>query len=81
EIFKHNKITKVYADKAYDSTVNFSLLDKLHIEPVISIRKNATGKTRKCKSRNEQVHLIEKIGYSRYKHLKDTGQRWIAEVV
>lgn len=44
--------------------INFNLLDKLHIEPVISIRKNANGsRTRKCKSRNEQVvHLIQKIG-------------------
>jgi hypothetical protein len=81
EISKHNKINKVYADKAYDCTTNFNLLDKLHIEPVISIRKNANGRTRKCKSRNEQVHLIQKIGYEKYKELKNTGQRWIAEVV
>ena len=54
----------------------------MHIEPVISIRKNANGRrTRKCKSRNEQVHLIQKIGYEKYKELKNTGQRWIAEVV
>jgi len=81
EISKNNNITKTYADKAYDSTVNFNLLDKLHIEPVISIRKNASGRTRKCKSRNEQVHLIRNIGYEKYKQLKNTGQRWIAEVV
>ncbi len=68
-------------NKAYDSTVNFNLLDKLHIEPIISVRKNASGKTRKCKSRNEQVHLIQNIGYEKYKQLKNTGQRWIAEVV
>jgi hypothetical protein len=81
EISKNNNITKTYADKAYDSTVNFNLLNKLHIEPVISIRKNASGRTRKCKSRNEQVHLIRKIGYEKDKQLKNTGQRWIAEVV
>ena len=81
EISKHNNITKAYADKAYDSKTNFNLLDKLHIEPVISIRKNANGRTRKCKSRNEQVHLIQNIGYEKYKQLKNTGQRWIAEVV
>jgi hypothetical protein len=81
EISKNNTITKAYADKAYDSTVNFNLLDKLHIEPIISIRKNANGKTRNCKTRNEHVHLIQNIGYERYKKLKDTGQRWIAEVV
>ena len=83
EIPQHNKITKVCADKAYDNTYNFNLLDKLHIEPVISIRKNANGsRTRKCKSRrNEQVHLIQKIGYEKYKELKNTGQRWIAKEV
>ena len=81
EISQNNNITKVYADKAYDSKTNFNLLDKLHIEPVISIRKNANGRTRKCKSRNEQVHLIQNIGYDQYKKLKDTGKRWIAEVV
>ena len=53
----------------------------MHIEPVISIRKNANGRTRKCKSRNELVYLIQNIGYDQYKKLKDTGQRWIAEVV
>jgi len=81
EISKHYNITKVYADKAYDSQTNFNLLDKMHIEPVISIRKNASGRSRKCKSRNEQVHLVQNIGYDRYKKLKDTGKRWIAEVV
>jgi len=82
EISKNHRIAKIYADKAYDSKTNFNLLDKLHIEPVISIRKNANdGRTRKCKSRNELVHLIQNIGYDRYKKLKDTGQRWIAEVV
>lgn len=81
EISKHYKITKAYADKAYDSKTNFNLLDKMNIEPIISIRKNANGRTRKCKSRNELVHLIHTIGYYKYKKLKDTGQRWIAEVV
>jgi len=82
EISKHHKIAKVYADKAYDSKTNFNLVDKMHIEPVISIRKNANGgRNRKWKSRNELVHLIQNIGYERYKKLKDTGQRWIAEVV
>jgi hypothetical protein len=81
EISKHHRIAKTYADKAYDSKTNFNLLDKLLIEPVISIRKNANGRTRKCRSRNEQVHLIRKIGYEKYKQLKNTGQRWISEVV
>jgi hypothetical protein len=53
----------------------------LNIEPVISIRKNASGRTRKCKSRNEQVYLIQHIGYERYKKMKDNGQRCIAGLV
>ena len=60
EISKQQNITKAYADKAYESKFNFNLLDKMHIEPVISIRKNANGRTRKCKSRNELVHLNSK---------------------
>jgi Transposase DDE domain len=76
EISKHNEITKVHMQiKHICCTTNFNLLDKLHIEPVISIRKNANGKTRKCKSRNEQVHLIQKIGYEKYKELKNTQDR------
>ena len=81
EISKYHRIAKAYGDKAYDNKTNFNLLDKMHIEPVISIRKNANGRTRKCKSRNELVHLIQNIGYDRYKKMKDTGKRWIAEVV
>ncbi|MGB9168636.1 MAG: hypothetical protein WCB31_06900 [Nitrososphaeraceae archaeon] len=48
---------------------------------MISIRKNGKGKKRKSNSRNEQVHLIQNIGDDQYKKLKDTGERWIAEVV
>ncbi|HJS64819.1 MAG TPA: transposase [Nitrososphaeraceae archaeon] len=81
EISKNHRIAKTYADKAYDSKTNFNMLDKMYIEPVITIRKNANGRTRKCKSSNELVHLIQKIGYEKYKQLKNTGQRWIAEVV
>lgn len=81
EISRDNNITKVYADKAYDSKANFNFLDKMQIEQVISIRKNANGRTRNCKSRNKLVNLIDSIGYDRYKQLKDTGKRWIAEIV
>ena len=81
EISKHHRIAKAYVDKAYDSKANFNFLDKMNIEPVISVRKNANGRTRNCNSRNELINLIDSIGYDRYKQLKDTGKRWIAEVV
>lgn len=53
----------------------------MHIEPVISVRKNANGITRNCNSRNELVNLSDRIGHDRYKKLKDTGKRWLAEIV
>jgi len=81
EISKHHKIAKTYADKAYDSTTNFNLLDELHIEPVISIRKNASDRAIKCKSINEQLCLIQKMGYEKYKQLKNPGRQLIAELV
>lgn len=49
EISKNNNLTKAYTDKTHDSTVNFNLLDKLHIEPVISIRKNPNDKIENSK--------------------------------
>ncbi len=71
EIYKHHRIAKAYADKVYESKENFNFLDKMHSEPVISIRRNASGRTRNCNSRNELVNLTEIIGYDRYKKLKD----------
>ena len=39
------------------------------------------GKTRKSNSKNEQLRLIQNIGYDQYMKLEDTGKRWIAEAV
>ncbi len=43
---KKNKITKVYADTAYDSRINFNLLDDMNIEPAIKVRKNSITKAK-----------------------------------
>ena len=53
----------------------------MNIEPVIQIRKNASTKARECQLRRNEVLLIKKLGYERWKRLKDTGRRWIAEIV
>jgi hypothetical protein len=53
----------------------------MNIEPVISLRKNASIKTRGCPLRRDEVLLIKKLGYIRWKQLKDIGRRWIAEIV
>ena len=71
----------VYADKAHDNRRSFNLLDDLNIEPAINIRKNASIKTKGCPLRRDEVLLIKKLGYEGWRQLKDTGKRWIAEIV
>ena len=80
EVSKGYDIDKVYADKAHDNRRSFNLLDNLNIEPAIQIRKNASIKTKGCPLRRDEVLLIRKLGYERWKQLKDTGRRWIAEI-
>jgi hypothetical protein len=75
-------IDKVYADKAHDNRRSFNLLDDLNIEPAINIRKNASAiKIKSSPLRGREVFLIKKLGYTGWKQLKDTGRRWIAEIV
>ena len=82
EVSKEYDIDKVYADKAHDNRRSFNLLDDLNIEPAINIRKNAsTIKSKGCPLRRDEVLLIKKLGYDGWKQLKDTGRRWIAEIV
>jgi hypothetical protein len=81
EVTKEYNIDKVYADKAHDNRRTFNLLDNLNIESAIQIRKNASIKTKGCPLRRDEVLLIRKLGYERWKQLKDTGRRWIAEIV
>jgi hypothetical protein len=83
EIDKENYYTidKVYGDKAHDNRRSFNLLDDMNIEPVISLRKNASTKTRACPLRRDEILLIRKLGYDKWKQLKDVGKRWIAEIV
>jgi len=81
EVSKKYSIDKVYADKAHDNRRSFNLLDNLNIEPAIQIRKNASTKARECQLRRDEVSLIKKIGYERWKQLKYIGRGWIAEIV
>lgn len=84
EVSKEYDIDKVFADKAHDNQRSFNLLDDLNIEPAINIRKNASSiKTKGCPlRRDEEVLLIKKLGYERWKQLKDAGsRRWAAEIV
>jgi IS5 family transposase len=74
-------IDKVHADKAYDNRRNFNLLDDINAEPAISIRKNASARSKWCSLRKDEVFLVKKLGYEGWKQLKDAGKRWIAEIV
>jgi hypothetical protein len=60
---------------------NFNLLERLDVEPVIAIRNNASTRERGCQLRRDEVLLIKKLGYQRWKQMKDAGRRWIAEIV
>jgi hypothetical protein len=81
ESFKKCNIDRVYADKAHDNRRNFNLLDRLDVEPVIIIRNNASTTARGCQLRRDEVLLLKKLGYEKWKHIKDAGRRWIAEIV
>jgi hypothetical protein len=71
----------VYGDSAYDARRNFNLLDELEIEPAIRIRKNARTLSRGSPLRREETLLMKKLGLEGWKKLKDSGKRWIAEIV
>ena len=81
EVAEKHEINKVYADKAYDNRNNFNILDDINIEPAIIIRKNASTKSNGCPLRRDEVFLIKRLGFERWKGLKDIGRRWIAEIV
>src|SRR5436309_8859361 len=74
-------VEKVYGDKAYDNRRNFNILGDIDAEPAISIRKNASTRSKGCPLRRDEVLLIKKLGYEGWKQLKDAGRRWIAEIV
>jgi hypothetical protein len=74
-------IDKVHADKAYDNRKNFNILDDINAEPAINIRKNASTRSKGCPLRRDEILLIKKLGYNGWKQLKDTGRRWIVEIV
>ena len=53
----------------------------MDVEPVIAIRNNASTIEKGCQLRREEVLLIRKLGYQKWKQIKDASRRWIAEIV
>ena len=81
ESAKRHDIDKVHGDKAYDNRKNFNILGDINVEPAISIRKNASTRSKGCPLRRDEVLLIKKLGFEGWKQLKGAGRRWIAEIV
>jgi hypothetical protein len=46
----------------------------MNIEPVISLRKDESTNTRTCPLTRDEILLMRKLGYDRWKLLKDVGK-------
>ena len=67
--------------RPYTQDTRRNLLERLDVEPLIAIRNNASTRVREYPLRREEILLIKKLGYQRWKQMKDAGRRWIAEIV
>ena len=75
---ERGRVTKVYADTAYDSRADFNLLYSLNAEAVIKPRRNSSSNTRGSYLRAKVVRAF----LSDQEEWKDNvryGLRWIAE--
>ncbi len=70
------KIKKAIFDGLHDCEDTFDLCDELSIEPVIKVRKNASGKGLSRRAR--EVRLYKNIGHKQWVKEKGYGQRWPA---
>lgn len=71
-------VTRAIEDGAYDSRDIFRYLDSKGIEPVIKVRKNSSGRARRCMPR--RLVVIEQLkDYERWKRKHGYGNRWRVE--
>ena len=75
EVSKKARVKKAYADAAYDSRYSFNLLDEYCIEPAIELKKNASAKAQGSPLGKEEVLLVQRVGYDRWKEMKEYGRR------
>ncbi len=71
-------VKKLLGDGLHDCRDTFNLCDKLKIEPVIKIRKNASLKARSSFLRKKCVIEYKKLGHKRWVKQKGYGLRWLA---
>lgn len=75
---KHKKkLKKLLGDGLYDNKEMFNLCDKLGIEPVIKIRKNASNRSRGSMTRKKYVKEYKELGHKRWVKEKGYGIRWL----
>lgn len=74
---KHKKkVKKLLADGLHDDKQTFNLCRKLHIEPVIKIRRNASEKADGSFLRKQCVKEYKELGYDKWAKEKQYGLRW-----
>jgi len=72
------KIKKAFFDGLHDCKDTFNLCNKLGLEPVIKIRKNASTKSRGSMPRKKEVIEYKELGYGEWSKSKRYGLRWPA---
>jgi len=71
------KVKKLLGDGLHDCKETFNLCNKLNIDPVIKIRKNASKKSRGSKLRKEKLKEYLKLGHKKWVKEKEYGLRWV----
>jgi len=74
----HGKVSKVYADGAFDNSKVYGLLESKSIEAVVKPRRNSRLDT-PSKPRRRAVTLYKRLGDKQWANLKDYGKRWSVE--
>jgi len=71
------KIKKLLGDGFHDCKETFNLCDKLNIDPVIKIRKNANRRAKGSRLRKEKLKEYLKLGHKKWLEKTGYGLRWV----
>lgn len=80
EVSKKRKVSKAYADAAYDARKNFNLLSAIGAEPAIKLKKGASLKALGSPLRRQEAIMLDALGYEGWKKVRDYGKRWLVEI-
>jgi len=74
----NGRVSRVYADGAYDSSKVYELLESKRIEAVIKPRRNSRIDT-PSEPRRRAVALHKRLGHKQWAKITDYGKRWSVE--